>query len=88
LKQIQLKIPEDSNGFHARPASLFVKVAAQFPCEITVEKDEVIVNGKSILGLMMLAMGPGTIFTIIAEGDKEDDAITRLSELVDSNFHG
>lgn len=86
MKKIQLKIPEDSNGFHARPASVFVKVASEFPCEIEVEKDDVTVNGKSILGLMMLAMGPGAIFTIIADGEKEEDAIEKLSALVERNF--
>lgn len=86
MKKIQLKIPEDSNGFHARPASVFVKVASEFPCDIDVEKDDVTVNGKSILGLMMLAMGPGTMFTIIANGDREEEAIKKLSELVERNF--
>lgn len=86
MKQIQLKIPEDSHGLHARPASVFVKIAAQFPCEISVIKDEVTVNGKSILGLMMLALGPGAEFSIEAEGAKEDEAIIRLQELVENNF--
>jgi phosphocarrier protein HPr len=88
LKQIQLKIPEDSNGLHARPASVFVKVAAQFPCEINVIRDDVTVNGKSILGLMMLALGPDVEFTIEADGEKEDEAITKLKELVEKNFTG
>lgn len=88
MKQIQLKIPDDSNGFHARPASMFVKVAAQFPCEISVVRDDVTVNGKSILGLMMLAMGPGAEFSILADGDREEDAIQKLKELVEENFRG
>lgn len=86
MKQIQLKIPEDSHGLHARPASVFVKIAAQFPCEINVIRDEVTVNGKSILGLMMLALGPGADFTIEADGEKEEEAIERLNELVENNF--
>jgi phosphocarrier protein len=86
LKQIQLKIPDDSHGLHARPASVFVKAASLFPCEISVVRDEVTVNGKSILGLMMLALGPGADFEIIAEGDREEDAINKLKSLVENNF--
>ncbi|NCN09195.1 MAG: HPr family phosphocarrier protein [Leptospira sp.] len=86
MKQHLAKINSDSNGLHARPASVFVKIASLFPCEISVVRDQVTVNGKSILGLMMLALGPGAEFTIIAEGDKEEEAIEKLAELVETNF--
>jgi len=86
LKQIRLKIPEDSNGLHARPASIFVKVASRYPCDINVIRDEVTVNGKSILGLMMLALGPGAEFTIELSGGKEEEAAIALQKLVESNF--
>ncbi|WP_025176831.1 HPr family phosphocarrier protein, partial [Leptospira interrogans] len=55
MKEILLKINENGTGMHARPASVFVNCASKFPCEITVVKDDVVVNGKSIMGLMMLA---------------------------------
>ncbi|TGL74080.1 HPr family phosphocarrier protein [Leptospira jelokensis] len=86
MKQIQLKIREDSTGLHARPASLFVKVAASFPCEIFVKKDDIEVNGKSIMGLMMLALGPGTVFSVIADGKNEEEALHALETLVVQNF--
>ncbi|MCG6148858.1 HPr family phosphocarrier protein [Leptospira levettii] len=86
MKQIQLKIREDSTGLHARPASLFVKVAASFPCEIFVMKDDIEVNGKSIMGLMMLALGPGTVFSVKADGNKEEEALQALETLVTQNF--
>ncbi|WP_167483012.1 HPr family phosphocarrier protein [Leptospira perdikensis] len=86
MKQIQLKIREDSSGLHARPASLFVKVAASFPCEIFVVKDDIEVNGKSIMGLMMLALGPGSIFFVKADGKREEEALLALEALVGRNF--
>lgn len=86
MKQIQLKIRENSSGLHARPASLFVKVAASFPCEIFVVKDDIEVNGKSIMGLMMLALGPGSEFFVKADGKREEEALFALEALVERNF--
>ena len=54
-------------GIHARPAAMFVKTANRFACDIFVEKDGEKVNGKSIMGLMMLAAGPGSKLTVHAE---------------------
>src|ERR1051325_10945155 len=65
-------------GVHARPAAMFVKAANRFECEIYVEKDGERVNGKSIMGLMMLAAGPGSKLSVQAEGD---DAVRALNEL-------
>jgi phosphocarrier protein HPr len=65
-------------GIHARPAAMFVKTANRFTCDIFVEKDGEKVNGKSIMGLMMLAAGPGSRLTIYAEGH---DAVQALAEL-------
>lgn len=65
-------------GIHARPAALFVKTANRFDCDIYVEKDGERVNGKSIMGLMMLAAGPGSRLKVQAEGD---DAVRALGEL-------
>lgn len=73
-------------GLHARPASLFVKVAASFPCEIFVIKDDIEVNGKSIMGLMMLALGAGVEFSVKADGNREDEALSAIEKLVKNNF--
>ena len=63
-------------GIHARPAAMFVKTANRFTCDIFVEKDGEKVNGKSIMGLMMLAAGPGCKLTLHAEGKADANAST------------
>ena len=68
-------------GIHARPAASFVKIANKFASHITVEKDGEQVNGKSIMGLMMLAAGPGSRLTLIAEGDDAEAAVRELEQL-------
>jgi phosphocarrier protein HPr len=73
-------------GIHARPAALFVKVANQFDADVFVEKDGERINGKSIMGLMMLAAGPGSVLTIEASGADAGDALDKLGELVARNF--
>jgi phosphocarrier protein HPr len=74
------------HGLHARPAAEFVKLAGTFPCEITVIKDGLEVNGKSIMGMMMLAAEFGTAITIRATGDDAAAAVERLAELVTTRF--
>ena len=69
-------------GVHARPAALFVKTANRYECEISVEKDGEQVNGKSIMGLMMLAAGPGSKLTVHAEGNDAVKAVNDLESLV------
>ena len=73
-------------GIHARPAAQFVKIANTFPCEITVEKDDDEVDGKSILGLMMLAAGHGSVISVTTEGDQADEALKALGELIARDF--
>ncbi|MDA7657241.1 HPr family phosphocarrier protein [Verrucomicrobia bacterium] len=73
-------------GIHARPAALFVKVANQFDADVFVEKDGERINGKSIMGLMMLAAGPGSVLTVEALGADAEDALDKLGELVARNF--
>lgn len=73
-------------GIHARPAALFVKTANRFDCEVYVEKDGEKVNGKSIMGLMMLAAGPGSHLTISAEGGDADRAMGELEKLLERKF--
>jgi len=73
-------------GIHARPAAMFVRTASKFDCEIYVEKDGERVNGKSIMGLMMLAAGPGSKLLLTAEGDDAARAVVELEALVKRNF--
>jgi phosphocarrier protein len=73
-------------GIHARPAALFVKTANRFASEIFVEKDGEKINGKSIMGLMMLAAGPGSKVTLHVKGVDAAAALTELEALVKRKF--
>ena len=73
-------------GIHARPAAMFVKTANLFSCDIFVEKDGEKVNGKSIMGLMMLAAGPGSKLTVHAHGQDASQAIAELETLIKRKF--
>ena len=73
-------------GIHARPAAMFVKPANRFSCDIFVEKDGEKVNGKSIMGLMMLAAGPGSKLTLYVRGADAQQAIAELEALVQRKF--
>lgn len=81
----ELTIPNDE-GLHARPAAKFVKLASRFSCEIWVEKDDEEINGKSIMGLMMLAAAQGAVIKVSAEGNDAEEAISKITELVNSGF--
>lgn len=74
-------------GLHARPSALFVKTSCSFKSEITVFKDDMEVNGKSIMSLMMLAAEHNSELTIRAEGEDEQAALDTLTRLVTNNFH-
>lgn len=76
----------NKRGLHARAAAKFVKLAGQFGAELTVTKDGVAVSGRSIMGLMMLAAGPGTELSIRAEGADADAALDALAGLVAAKF--
>ena len=73
-------------GLHARPAAEFVKLANQFKAEIMVRKFDLEVNGKSIMGMMMLAAEYGVEITIRAAGEDAEDAVSRLAALVEQGF--
>ena len=73
-------------GIHARPAAQFVKTASGFGCEILVEKDGEEVDGKSIMGLMMLAAGIGSEIDLLCSGRQAKEAMTALSALVEGKF--
>jgi phosphocarrier protein HPr len=73
-------------GIHARPAAMFVKLANQFACSVLVERNGEQVNGKSIMGLMMLAAGPGAKLLITCEGDDSHQALDALEALLKRKF--
>src|ERR1044071_6789589 len=73
-------------GIHARPAAMFVKTANRFNCEIFVEKDGEKVKGKSIMGLMMLAAGPGSKLTVSAKGNDAPQALAELGALFEQKY--
>ncbi|GJQ28741.1 MAG: hypothetical protein HBSAPP03_06250 [Phycisphaerae bacterium] len=73
-------------GLHARPAMAFVDVANTFTASITVSRADTIVDGKSIMQMMMLAAGQGSELTIAATGADADAACTALKKLVESGF--
>ena len=75
-------------GLHARACALFVKTAARFQSHILVSRDDLEVNGKSIMGVMMLAAEEGSTIRVHADGPDEQAAITALIELVDGKFGG
>ena len=73
-------------GIHARPAAEIVKLAAKFKCEIMFVRDDVEVNGKSIMGVMMLAAEQGSTLLVRTDGVDEAAAMEALTALVASNF--
>jgi len=77
---------QNRNGLHARPAAMFVKIASRFQSEVWVEKDGERINGKSIMGLMMLAAGKGSTLHIIAEGTDAEQVVIELETLITTNF--
>ncbi|PQJ27473.1 HPr family phosphocarrier protein [Rubritalea profundi] len=73
-------------GIHARPAAQFVKTANRFDAEITVEKDGEEIDGKSIMGLMMLAAGHGSVLIITTDGPDAEAALEAVGSLIARNF--
>jgi len=73
-------------GLHARAATKLVQTAAKFPCEVTVAKDGHEVNGKSIMGVLMLVASKGTTLTVKAKGDKAAEAVTEIVKLINDKF--
>ena len=79
-------VVRNKQGIHARPSSQFVKLASRFACDVFIEKDGELINGKSIMGLLMLAAGPGSRLRLICEGEGAQAALDDLFALVDSGF--
>ena len=76
----------NKKGLHARASAKFVQCAEQFDAQITVSRGHESVGGTSIMGLMMLAAGPGSTITISATGNDAQDAVDALAELVSTRF--
>jgi phosphocarrier protein len=73
-------------GLHARAAARFVRVATGFRARVQVGRDGTVMDGKSIMGILLLAAARGTAITIAADGQDEADAVTALCGLVESGF--
>lgn len=76
----------NSNGLHARPAAEIVKTASRFRSDITMVREDLEVNGKSIMGVMMLAAECGSTVILRASGPDEDDALESLVDLIAAGF--
>ena len=74
-------------GMHARAAAQFVQLASNFSSHIEIEKDGRRVNGKSIMGVMMLAAGKGSVVTLYADGEDEEESINKIEELINNRFN-
>ena len=87
LTQVDLMI-RNQLGLHARACALFVKTAARYKAQVFVSRDDLEVNGKSIMGVMMLAAEEGSMIKVRADGEDETAAVAALKELVDGKFGG
>ena len=76
----------NERGLHARAATKLVQLAAKYPCEVMLEKEGHEVNGKSIMGVLMLVASKGTTLTVKAKGDKAGEAVTEILELINDKF--
>ncbi len=73
-------------GLHARAAAKLVHVAARFKCDIKIRKGDEEVDGKSILGILLLAAGRGTMITLKTNGEDEGDAVNAIEALINAKF--
>lgn len=82
MKEIEVEI-KNNNGLHARPSSLFVQIANGYDADVTVISGDEEVNGKSIMGLMLLAAEKGRKLILRAEGNEEESALEALKKLIE-----
>lgn len=76
----------NERGLHARAATQLVQMAAKYPCEVTLAKDGNEVNGKSIMGVLMLVASKGTMLTVAAKGDRAAEAVAAIVVLIEDKF--
>jgi phosphocarrier protein HPr len=74
-------------GLHARPAKLFVETASQYDSDVMVSQNGLEVNGKSIMGIMMLAAEGGSEIVLKVDGDDEEELLQAISKLIDDKFY-
>jgi phosphocarrier protein len=77
---------KNSLGIHARPSALIVQAAAKFVSEITLMKEGLEINGKSIMGVMMLAAETGAVIRVRAEGEDEEQAADKMVAIIENKF--
>lgn len=82
MKEIEVEIRNEA-GLHARPSSLFVQIAGEYDANVTVVSDGEEVNGKSIMGLMLLAAEKGRTLKLIADGPEEEEILEALKKLIE-----
>ena len=82
MKKVEVTI-KNKAGLHARPSSLFVQTASKYDSDINVIFDDEVINGKSIMGLMLLAAEQGRVLTLECDGEDEDEMIADLIELIE-----
>ena len=77
---------ENRSGLHARPAAVFVEVADRFQADIELGFDGIIVNAKSIIGVLSLGIGQGDLITLLIEGEAEQEALATMVQLIEDKF--
>jgi phosphocarrier protein HPr len=73
-------------GLHARAATKLVQLASKFPCEVEVAREDQAANGKSVMGVLLLCGSKGTIIDVRARGERADDCVKAIGELIASKF--
>lgn len=73
-------------GLHARAAAQLVKTASRFRSEVLIEKEGLEVNGKSIMGILMLAAPKGSLISVVVQGDDAEEALSAIGQLIDDGF--
>jgi phosphocarrier protein HPr len=76
----------NERGLHARAATKLVQLAAKYPCEVLLDKDGHEVNGKSIMGVLMLVASKGTTLTVKAKGERAQEAVDEIIKLINDKF--
>ena len=82
----KIVIVKNRAGIHARPAALIAQTANKFSSEVLIEKDDTVINAKSIMGVITMAAGYQTALTIKAEGDDAEAAVSALQALFENKF--
>ena len=80
-------VVKNKYGIHARPASLIVKTISKFKSEVSISKDSVNANGRSIMSVMMLAAEKDSVLTIRANGEDETEVVDKIVKLIDDRFY-